>query len=148
MPHVTCFRACHCPYLLLCCVSRVQTLANKEALVGSWPGSAGKPGQADAALPFFPGRPIRTAGSNLSSMSGAAVQRTSSFNGGHPGSTRCTMGMDSCGGNFSADQLCFTGCNSAPITPRSPSYTGYGEEAMVSRATGQQRPYVQLGWAG
>jgi hypothetical protein len=59
------------------------------------------------------------------------VQRTSSFTGGHPGSARATMGMEN---SFSAEQLCYNACNSAPITPRSPSFNGYSEE--VSAAVG------------
>lgn len=103
-------------------VSVLQSLAQKEPLVGSWP-AAGKQSAADAALPFFSGRPIRTNSSNLASMPG--VQRTSSFTGAHPGSARATMGMEN---SFSAEQLCYNACNSAPITPRSPSFNGYSEE--------------------
>jgi hypothetical protein len=106
-------------------VLNVQSLAQKEALVGSW-SAAGKQSAADAALPFFSGRPIRTTGSNLASMPG--VQRTSSFSGAHPGSARATMGMEN---NFSAEQLCYNACNSAPITPRSPSFNGYAEEVSL-----------------
>lgn len=111
-----------------CCLS--QSLAQKETLVGSWP-AAGKQPAADAALPFFSGRPIRTTSSNLSSMSG--VQRTSSFTGGHPTSARATMAMEN---SFSAEQLCYNACNSAPITPRSPSFNGYGEEVSALLADG------------
>jgi hypothetical protein len=102
-----------------------QSLAQKEALVGSWQ-AAGKQSAADAALPFFSGRPIRTTGSNLASMPG--VQRTSSFSGAHPGSARATMGMEN---SFSTEQLCYNVCNSAPITPRSPSFNGYAEEVSL-----------------
>jgi hypothetical protein len=126
--------------LLRACPVCVQSLASKESLVGSWPG-AGKQqgGPADAALPFFPGRPIRTNSSTFSGGmqgpgaggGGGGVQRTHSFNDGgssHPASTRANVGMDGGGGgSFNADQLCFGGCSSAPITPRSPSYTGYDE---------------------
>lgn len=108
---------------------QTQSLAHKEALVGSWPGT-GKQTAADAALPLFSGRPIRTTSSNLSSMPGA-VQRNSSFSGGHPGSARATMGME---GSFQAEHLCYNACNSAPITPRSPSFNGYAEEVSVQQA--------------
>jgi hypothetical protein len=102
--------------------------ASGEGLVGSWPGAAGRhhhsASTTDAALPFFQGRPIRT-GSSLSNMA-AGVQRTSSFTG-HPGSARGMGGHVSDGGFAGADQLCFGSCNSAPITPRSPSF-GFGDE--------------------
>lgn len=126
----------------ICCAAPclpflLQTLAQKEALVGSWPGP-GKQSAADAALPFFSGRPIRTTSSNLSSMSG--VQHTSSFNGAHPGSARATMGMDN---SFAAEQLCYNACNSAPITPRSPSFNGYNEEVSLSL---QQQGVTASNW--
>jgi hypothetical protein len=119
---------------VVCCLLQ-QSLAQKETLVGSWP-AAGKQSAADAALPFFSGRPIRTTNSNLSSMGG--VQRTSSFTGAHPGSARSTMGMEN---SYAAEQLCYNACNSAPITPRSPSFIGYSEE--VSRTPAEEAQCVE-----
>jgi hypothetical protein len=133
--------------------------ASGEGLVGSWPGAAGhhhhhSASTTDAALPFFQGRPIRT-GSNLSNMA-AGVQRTSSFTG-HPGSARAMAGHVSDGGFAGADQLCFGSCNSAPITPRSPSF-GFGDEvgcsstglttrlALLHHVTTSNQQRVQMQW--
>lgn len=117
-----------------------QHLQPGDGLVGSWPGAARQSNTADAALPFFQGRPIRTS-SNLSNMSG--VQRTSSFTG-HPGSAR-GMGVSE-GGFAGADQLCFASCNSTPITPRSPSF-GFGEEVSSSwLCAGQQHAAMLWRW--
>lgn len=96
--------------------------------MGSWPGAAKHAGAVDAALPFFPGRPIRTNSSNLAA---AGVTRTSSFNG--PASARTAMSVGGHDGSFVADQL-FGGCNSAPLTPRSPSY-GFDEVRRQGRAS-------------
>lgn len=41
------------------------------------------------------------------------------------------MGMEN---SFAAEQLCYNACNSAPITPRSPSFNGYSEEVSQSAA--------------
>jgi len=111
---------CHLTLRLLLLLQSLQASGN-EALVGSWPGK--HTNAVDAALPFFHGRPIRTS-SNLSNMGSAGVHRTASFSG--PASARAAMSMTH-EGSFVADQLCFSSCNSAPITPRSPGF-GYGEE--------------------
>jgi hypothetical protein len=43
--------------------------------------------------------------------------------------------------SYAAEQLCYNACNSAPITPRSPSFIGYSEE--VSRTPAEEAQCVE-----
>lgn len=109
---------------MMCSVLLSCAQAN-EGLVGSWPGTGRHSSTADAALPFFQGRPIRTDGSNLAHLA-HGVQRTSSFTG-HPGSARNSIGGLGPDSSFAGADQIFGSCNSAPLTPRSPNF-GFHEE--------------------